>query len=179
MIEQAARLANDIGLHELTITKVGRDLGIAPPGVYRHVVDLDDLVAAIGEQAAREVAASIASECAGLSGRDALQTLAYTLRSWAHAHSGQYRALQIAPEANNEPGQAASEELLVVIAATLRSYNLSGDDRTDAIRFIRSTLHGFIVLELDGGFKQPRDLDCTFDRIVASLDDVLTRWNHG
>lgn len=176
VVEHAAGLADVIGLEELTITKVGRSLGIAPPGVYRHVADLDDLRGAIGQRAAQDVSAAISAACAGLSGRDALAALAQTLRTWASRHPGQYAALQIAPDADDGGGQSAAEEVLTAITAALRAYDLSGDDLTDAIRFIRSTLHGFVALELGGGFKQPRALDSTFTRIVDALDAALSEW---
>lgn len=177
VVEQAALLADDIGLDELTITKLGRSLGIAPPGVYRHVADLDDLRRAIGRRAAGDVAAALSNACAGLAGKDALRALATSLRTWASNHPGRYVALQVAPDPTDAPGVAAADKLLGVIAAALRAYRLSGDDLTDAIRLIRSTAHGFITLELGGGFKQPRDLDASFARIVDSLDTALESWS--
>lgn len=177
VVEHAADLCDDIGLHELTITKLGRSLGIAPPGVYRHVADLDQLRAAIGQHAAREVAAALSSACTGLSGSAALAALAATLRTWARAHPGRYAALQIAPDPEDTAGVAAAGALLDVIASALRAYQLSGDDLIDAIRLIRSSVHGFVTLELAGGFKQAREVDATFARIIASLDGVLRGWS--
>jgi len=176
VIERAAQLSDDTGLDGLTITKLGRELGIAPPGVYRHVTDVGDLRRAIGRRAAHEVAGVLSTACVGLSGRDALGALAVALRNWALAHPGRYAALQVAPDPDDAAGQASAGEVLTVISAALRAYRLEGDDLTDAIRFIRSALHGFIALELVGGFKQPRDPDATFERIVASLDVALGRW---
>ena len=177
VVEHAASLSDDIGLDELTITRLGRSLGIAPPGVYRHVADLGDLRRALGRQAAREVAAVLSSACAGLAGADALTALATALREWAARHPGRYAALQVAPDPDDADGRAAAEEVLAVIASALRAYRLAGDDLTDAIRFVRSTLHGFVVLEQTGGFRQPRSLDATFARIVASLDAALSGWS--
>lgn len=177
VVERAARLADDIGLDELTITRVGRELGVTPPGIYRHVADVDDLRGAIGAQAAREVSVALSTACAGLSGRDALATLATTLRAWATAYPGRYAALQIAPGPGDADGHAAATEVLAVIASALRAYDLVGDDLTDAIRLIRSTLHGFVTLELGGGFAQPRSVDATFERIVDFLDAVLDDWS--
>lgn len=176
VIARAATLSDEIGLEELTITKLGRALGIAPPGVYRHVADLRDLRGAIARQAAREVAAALSAACAGLSGSESLSALSHTLRSWAARHPGRYAALQVAPDPEDADGQAAAGEVLAAIAAALRAYRLRDDDLTDAIRLIRSTLHGFVTLERSGGFRQPRDTDATFARIVASLDAVLTGW---
>lgn len=175
VVARAASLADEIGLDQLTITKLGRALGIAPPGVYRHVTDLDDLRDAIGQQAAQEAATVLSAACAGLSGADALAALATTLRAWAAEHPGRYAALQIAPD--DADGQEAADGLIAVIASALRAYRLTGDDLTDAIRLLRSTLHGFAALEQGGGFKQPRDVDVTFARIVASLDAMLTGWS--
>lgn len=177
VVDRAAALSDDIGLDELTITKLGRSLGIAPPGVYRHVADLGDLRGALGQQAAREVAAALSTACAGLSGADALAALAHTLRAWAARHPGRYAALQVAPDPDDAEGQAAAQELIAVIASALRAYRLDGDDLTDAIRLIRSTLHGFVALEQHDGFKQSRSLDATFTRIIASLDSVLSGWS--
>jgi AcrR family transcriptional regulator len=177
VVDRATDLADSIGLEELTITKLGRALGIAPPGVYRHVTDLDDLRRAISRKAAREVAAVLSMACAGLSGPDALAALAHALRDWAEHHPARYAALQIAPDPDDTEGVSAADELLAVIASSLRAYPLSGNDLTDAIRLIRSTLHGFIALELGEGFKQARATSATFERIVHALDLVLRRWS--
>ncbi|HMR49441.1 MAG TPA: WHG domain-containing protein [Arachnia sp.] len=177
VVARATDLADSIGLDELTITKLGRALGIAPPGVYRHVADLDDLRRAIGQKAARDLAVTLSAACAGRSGEDALAALAHALRGWAASHPAQYAALQIAPDPDDTEGVAAADELIAVIASGLRAYRLSGDDLTDAIRFIRSTLHGFIALELGEGFKQARATSATFERIVSALDTVLRAWS--
>lgn len=176
VVGRAAELADEIGLEQVTFTRLGRALGIAPPGVYRHLKDVADLRRAIGRRATGEVSAVLATACAGLSGADALTALAEALRAWAKQHPGRYDALQVAPEPDDPDGQAAAREVLTVIASALRAYRLAGDDLTDAIRFVRSTVHGFVALERVGGFKQPRDVDATFARIVAALDTQLSTW---
>lgn len=176
VIARAAALIDDIGFHELTITKLGRFLQIAPPGVYRHVTDLHDLKQAISRLAYREAAMELSEACAGLSGIEALTALAVTLRKWAHNHPGRYTALQIAPDTDDANGQIAAEPILKVITATLRAYSFDDEDLTDAIRIVRSTLHGFISLELDEGFKDNRSLDATFDRLIHSLDTTFKEW---
>lgn len=177
VVERAAVLSDEIGLDDVTITKLGRALGIAPPGVYRHVSDLADLRRALSREAAHEVAAALSTACAGLAGADALTALADTLRAWAAQHPGRYAALQVAPDPADADGRAAAEVVVAVIASVLRAYRITGDDLTDAIRMIRATLHGFIALERGEGFKDPRSLDASFARIVLSLDTVLSGWS--
>lgn len=176
VIERASALADEIGLEQLTITKLGRALGIAPPGVYRHVADLDDLRRAISARSAQELAAELSRACAGLAGAAALTALAEAVRAWALAHPGRYAALQIAPDPDDEAGRSAAESLTEVLAQALRAYRLEGDDLIDAIRFLRSTTHGFIALEAAGGFKQPRSLDASYLRAIGALDSALQHW---
>lgn len=176
VVARAADLSDEVGLESLTLTLVSRAVGIAAPGVYRHVADGDDLRAAIGLLAADEVSRMLAEATAGRAGRDALGALADALREWATAHPGRYAALQIAPDLDDAPGQAGAGRVLAVIGAALQAYGLVGDDFTDAVRMVRSTLHGFIDLERHSGFKQPRDVDVSFARIVDGLDRVLGGW---
>ena len=43
-------------------------------------------------------------------------------------------------------------------------------DRTiDAVRILRSAVHGFVQLEAAGGFGLPDDVDASFERLLAVL----------
>ena len=177
VVERAAELADEIGLEGVTITRLGRALGISPPGVYRHVADVVDLRAAIGAAAARQVSGVLSSACAGLAGREALEALTVALRGWAQKHPGRYAALQVAPLPGDREGQEAGADAVEAVVAALRAYDLHGDDLTDAVRLVRSTVHGFITLERDGGFARPRRTEVTLARIVDALDTALRHWS--
>jgi len=60
-----------------------------------------------------------------------------------------------------------------VVRATLRGYGLEDDDAVHAARIVRAALHGFATLEAGGGFGIPLDIDESFARLVAVLDDGL------
>lgn len=177
LAERAAELADQIGLEEVTFTRLARVLGVAAPGLYRHAADVADLRRAIAHQAMNELGAELSRAGAGLAGLDALAAMAGTIRAWARQHPGRYAALQIAPDPSDEAGLVSAGELLGVIGSGLRAYGLDGDDLTDAIRFVRSAVHGFVSLELNEGFKQSRPLDATFERIVSALDSNLRSWS--
>lgn len=177
VVRRAGDLADRIGLGEVTVTRLGRELGIAPQGVYRHVADVSDLRGALGRLAAGEVSLELSRACSGLSGRDALVAVCATLRAWVARHPGRYEALQVAPDPGDREASAAAGELVSVIASALRAYALTGDDLVDAIRLVRSTVHGFVDLEGHGGFRLARDPDATFERLVDSLHLVLGEWS--
>jgi hypothetical protein len=98
--------------------------------------------------------------------------MAAAVRDFAHAHPGRYAATQIAPD-RHDPADAelvdAGNSAIAVMATVLRGFELPPDLTTDAIRIMRSALHGFILLELGGGFGLPDDLDRSFERVVETV----------
>ena len=64
-----------------------------------------------------------------------------------------------------------------MLADALAPYGIEGEsDLVDAVRFLRSALHGFVALELAGGFAMARSTDTSFDAAVAGLDRALAGW---
>lgn len=58
----------------------------------------------------------------------------------------------------------------------MRAYRLGEPELTDAVRLLRSTLHGFSDLEADGAFRAARDMDASWERSVEALHAVLESW---
>jgi hypothetical protein len=59
--------------------------------------------------------------------------------------------------------------------AILRGYDLPEPDQTDAVRFLGSTFHGYVSLELAGGFRHsPREADASWRWALDTLDAALT-----
>ncbi|MFM9878424.1 MAG: TetR-like C-terminal domain-containing protein [Rhodoglobus sp.] len=62
-----------------------------------------------------------------------------------------------------------------MLRGALSGYGLTGDDEIDAIRSLRSALHGFVALEAAGGFGLPLDVDRSYTRLVEMLLVTLER----
>ena len=56
-----------------------------------------------------------------------------------------------------------------MIVAVLRGFDLPEERAVDAIRAVRSAIHGFVSLELMGGFGLPDDVDHSFEVLVRLL----------
>ena len=64
-----------------------------------------------------------------------------------------------------------------MLADVLAAYGIEGEDAlVDAVRLLRSALHGFVALELGGGFAMARPVEATFEAIVRALDHAFTAW---
>jgi AcrR family transcriptional regulator len=173
VVTAAAALADSEGLEKLTLARLAAAVGIRTPSLYAHVDSLGDLRARLGVRGAREMASVLQTAAAGRSGADALRAVATAYRAYAHAHPGTYAAVQVASE--REENQAAGAVVVGVLLAVLAGYGLDGDAAIHAVRAIRAALHGFVVLEREGGFGLPLPLDDSFVTLVQMIDAGLER----
>lgn len=160
------------GFDRLTLAAVASRAGVAVPSLYKHVSSLDDLRRLVATAAVEELTRRLAAATIGRSGEAAVREAAVALRAFAHEHPGRYAATQVAPHLGDPADAelaARADETIRVLSSALRGLGLPEDARIDAIRILRSTLHGFVSLELGGGFGLPDDLDRTFARLVDGL----------
>lgn len=176
--EQVADVAEALaveGLDQVTFARLAEQLGVKPPSLYNHVTGRDELLRLISLRGVNGLHDAIVSAAAGLAGADALRATAHAYRAYARAHPARYEAMQAAPRSDDAELQAAAHRLLATLAAILQGWRLEGDDAVDAIRIVRSALHGFVVLEATGGFAMARSVDATFERLVEVLVSGLPR----
>lgn len=174
----AAELADEVGLDQVTMSRVARRLGVKDASLYTHVRSLEDLRGRIALLAADEKTIRIAEETAGRAGKDALFSFANAWREYAHHHPGRYMATQahilIDPQlAAHAPGPRRAVELTY---GMLRGYGLAEPDLTDAVRLLRSTFHGFVALEAAGGFAHERSPQQSWERALDALHALLEHW---
>ncbi|WP_433361357.1 TetR/AcrR family transcriptional regulator [Actinoplanes sp. CA-142083] len=172
----AAELADSLGLERLTVAAVARHFGVADASLYGHLRNREALLHQVAIRAATAFSDQIALAVAGRSGQDALTGFAEAYRNFAVTHPGQYAAtnLQLPPEIGHN--SAGHLRLIDLSYATFRAYGIEEPGLTDAIRFVRSTLHGFATLESSAGFGHPRDLDTSFRHVVDAVHTALTHW---
>lgn len=164
------------GWGSLTLAAVAARLGVSVPSLYKHVDGLPGLRRLVTLRAVGELAEVVTTSVVGRAGADALPPLCHAYRRFALQHPGRYAATVAAPAADDEAHQAASDRVLIPVLAVLGGYGVPEGQRVDAARFLRATLHGFVALELGGGFGLPEDVDASFDSAVHALDAALSDW---
>ncbi|MGO1935332.1 MAG: TetR-like C-terminal domain-containing protein, partial [Cellulosimicrobium funkei] len=146
--------------------KVAAPAGVAPPSLYKHVGSLAALRREVAVVAVGDYTRALTDATVGLAGPDAVAALAHATRRYARAHPGRYAAVQVAPDPDDPADaalSAAAGRSVQVVAAVLRGFDLPEDRTVDAVRSVRASLHGFVALELGGGYRLPDDLDRSFD----------------
>jgi AcrR family transcriptional regulator len=170
------------GFHTLTLASVAARVEVSGPSLYKHIGSLADLRREVSLASVRELASALSSATVGRAGEEAVVALATELRAFAERSPGRYTAAQRAGDPNDPADAeliAAGSETVAVIGNALRGYDFTPDQVVDAIRSLRSAIHGFVLLELEGGFGLSRDLDASFDALVRMLTRGLAELGRG
>lgn len=173
----AADLADEIGFQNVTVSALARRFGVKPAALYAHIKDARDLRTRVAVLALAELAERAAAALSGRAGKDALVAFANAYRNYAKEHPGRYAAssqVELDPETADASAARRHSDMT---RAILRGYELPEPDQTDAIRMLHSTFHGYVSLEMAGGFRRtPREVDVSWARTLDALDAVLRNW---
>jgi AcrR family transcriptional regulator len=156
VIDVAERLLETEGPDALTMRRLGEELGMRAPSLYKHIAGKDDIVAALQARA-------LVAQAAALAGRTTLATLARAYRAWALDHPRLYELLSrraLDREALPPGVEAAAAEPLL---------RLTGGDVARA-RALWGQAHGLVDLELAGRFPPGADIDAAWAAAIAGFD---------
>jgi AcrR family transcriptional regulator len=166
VIEAAAKLVDEEGIEQLSLGRLAERLGIRPPSLYNHVAGLPGLKHDLALYCLRDLLDHLTHATIGKSRAEAIIALADAYRAYARQTSGRYTLTQQAPDPGDLESQAIAQQVVDVVRAILVPYKLSDEDAIHAIRGLRSIVHGFVSLEVTGGFGLPVDLDASFKWLI-------------
>ena len=174
--EEAAAMADEVGLSTLTLAALADRLGVRQPSLYKHIDSMAGLHRDIAVHAKRDLGDVLARASVGRAGADAITSMSHAYRQWALQHPARYEAANRIPAPGDLEDETVSLAVIRLIADVLTAYQLEGDDAIDAIRAFRSTLHGFISYETTGAFALSADINRSFERLVHGFIVALTQW---
>ena len=175
VVEAAARLVDEEGVEQLSLGRLAERLGIRTPSLYNHVAGLPGLRHELAVYCARDLLAQLTRATIGKARSEAILALADAYRAYAREYPGRYALTLQAPPAADTQMAAVAQELIGVISAILRPYNLGDEKTIHAIRSLRSIVHGFVSLEVAGGFAMPVNLDDSFHWLITLFIEGLQR----
>jgi AcrR family transcriptional regulator len=171
VVEAAAEIADRDGLGALSLASLASTLGVRSPSLYNHVDGLAGLRRQLTFHTCSLLAVELVDSVDGLEGIGALRAVAEQLRSFAHRHPGLYDTLLPAPTPDEDPELAAAlREPVTVVASVLEGMDVDPTTVVPLIRALRASVHGFVDLELRGGFGLPDDID---DSFITTIDLVI------
>jgi len=159
---------------ELTLAAVAQRAGVAVPSLYKHVAGLPALRREVALRCLQELGDTMTAAVEGVHGPDAVRRLAHALRGWALDRPGRWAATQAGWAAQPDDAITAAAERAVTCAYdAVAEAGVPAPARVDAVRATRAAVHGFVALELAGGFGMPDDVDASFDYLVEGLVTAL------
>lgn len=174
VVEAGAALADEVGFARLSMGLLAERLGVRTPSLYKHVTGQADLAHRIAVLAMDELADVIHDAVEGRTGRDALVAGAHAMRTYVLAHPGRYDAGNAAKvQGPDDALIPAVDRVLAAWAAMLHGYELGPDQQIQALRMLRSVLHGFTVLEAAGSFQIDADVEASFTWTIDFIDRGL------
>jgi len=170
------------GMTGLTMQRVGAEVGVRAPSLYKHVPSRSALIRLVAEDVVGEVRGLLeGAATTGDPGED-LRGLAVTLREFARRDPHGFDLLFTPLPADAAPDistfAAAAGPVLRVVE------ELAGPDRAlDAARTVTAWASGFLRMELAGAFQLGGDVSQAFqfglETLISALDRrVITARQH-
>ncbi|MFR9796552.1 TetR/AcrR family transcriptional regulator [Streptomyces sp. MS06] len=176
LVRAGAELADEAGFEQVTLSALARRFDVKVASLYSHLRNSRDLRTRIALLALQELADRAADALAGRAGKDALTAFANAYRDYAREHPGRYAAARLRLDPETAAASAGVRHTQMT-RAILRGYDLAEPDQTHAVRLLGSVFHGFVDLELAGGFQHSApDSEESWVRTLDALDSLLRAW---
>lgn len=176
LAQAGAELADEVGFDQVTVSALARRFDVKVASLYSHLKNSHDLRTRIALLALEELADRGAAALAGRAGKDALSAFADVYRDYAREHPGRYAAAQFKLDPEAAAASAGGRHARMT-RAILRGYDLTEPDQTHAVRLLGSVFHGYVSLEMQGGFSHSApDSQESWTRVMDALDALLRNW---
>jgi AcrR family transcriptional regulator len=175
IIDEAAHLADERGLDQITLAELASRLGVRVPSLYKHLSGLTEVNELLADQCRLELATAMERATIGRAGQSAVESVAHAIRNWAHQHPGRYAATVAAHPSGEEPAGGTQRALQVFLQILDPEEVQQREELIHRARALRSAIHGFIDLELREGFGIPVAIDDSFDWLVTQLAGIVSQ----
>lgn len=176
LAQAGAELADEVGFEQVTVSALARRFDVKVASLYSHLKNSQDLKTRIALLSLEELADRGAAALAGRAGKDALTAFADVYRDYAREHPGRYAAARLRLDPETAAASAGVRHARMT-RAILRGYDLTETDQTHAVRMLGSVFHGYVSLEMAGGFSHSEpDSQESWERILDALDTLLRNW---
>ena len=167
--DAAVELVEREGHDALALGAVAAALGVRAPSLYNHVDGLDEIRRRLRVRAIDALGDALQRATVGRSGDEAVRTIARAYRAFALDHPGLYAATVPSSEVADADVQQAGARVVETVVAALSGFHLDPDEAVHATRTLRAAVHGFVDLELAGGFGLAQSPSDTFDWMTELL----------
>lgn len=169
IIKTSAKIANKIGLENLSLKLIAEELNIKSPSLYNHISSLDEIKTMLMIYGWKQMEEKIINSAIGLTGYDALKNMCYVFYDYATNNKGVFSAMLWYNKFENKEKDNATTRLFNIVFKIMKPLNISDDNINHIIRTLRSFLEGFSLLVNNNAFGNPISIKESFDLSVEIL----------
>ncbi|MCH7969803.1 MAG: TetR/AcrR family transcriptional regulator [Chloroflexi bacterium] len=173
----AAEIADEHGLQAVTLQAIASILNVKSPSLYSHVENLDDVHRELALLGLSVLTERLTQASIGKSGLKLLRSVCLAQMTMALERPGLYAASVAANRPGDDELNQRWQGPVNIFTAVIDSYGISGDEASHAMRVLRTSVHGFALVNSIRGFRLGVDPDETFERLVGSLHRSLSEWD--
>lgn len=166
VVDMAAALADAEGIEAVSLQRIANDAGVKQPALYRHVTGIEELMKLLALRAREMLARALQDAQHGLTRTESVTAVAHTWRTFVQQHPGLYSATDRVPSTGDADIENSLSNVVSALAHALDGYSLNSSQQAHCARSLRSSLHGFCVLEKDNGHPEPYALDEGLSNLV-------------
>ena len=163
VIEQAAKLANEKGLKNVTIATLAEYLGIKKPSLYNHIKSQEDIYRGIMIYGWTQGTETLVQQINEDDAREALRKYAKAFYGYAIENPGVFEAMLWYNKYESEELIYATEKIYIFFFMQTDRLGIERTVANHLLRTYRAFLEGFSLLVIHNSFGKPISIDESFD----------------
>jgi AcrR family transcriptional regulator len=175
IIEAATQLIDQNGLNNFQLGDVAKKMNMKSPSLYNHFDGLKDLIRAVQIKTNEMLFEKLQLDTQGLEGKDGFRKLCFAYRDFYQEHSGIYETMTIPIDKNDKELKRVTLKPVRLLTKFLSTLNMREEFSIHMVRFVRSSIHGFVDLEEQENLVIQVDAEQSFNILVDMLIDGIWR----
>lgn len=183
IIIEAAHMANETGIENLSLKTLAARLGVKSPSLYNHVDGLDDLKRQVMLYGWKEMEDRMIQAVIGVTGYDAVRAMCHAFHKYATENQGVFSAMLWFNQFEDEQTLETASRMTSIFFKITDSLNISQENCCHLVRMFRGFLEGFALLENHRAFGNAQPIEESFhlavDILIEGMKKLEEKGQHG
>ena len=170
VVDAASKIADEQGLHNVSLKVVAERLCIKTPSLYNHIDNLENLLREVAHKGMRTMNERLERVAIGKSGDIAIKAVGVEYLNFMIEHPGIYETIQWATWNGTLETAEIFENYTSLLKTLILSCQLQEKYLDEILDIFTGILHGYTTLQLRFAFDHP---DQVKENLSNALDTIL------
>lgn len=172
--QEATQLIIEKGYDRFSVRELAGRLDVQPASLYSHVKNAAEISVAVGKNAIAQLSRTLEKAIEKENREEAFIAMAHAYRNFAHENPELYKAIMALPGASETQLKEDEQKTIRPMRVAIENFVPAGAPSINFQRFVRSAMHGFIMLESEG-FMRDKSIsaDDSYDMLISACLSAL------